>query len=60
VNDAHKHQTGGGGQTLQYQQKMGSHTFVLDSAVEIKHWLHPADAVTIKEAAGNEEASVQA
>jgi len=32
----------------------------LDSAVELKHWLHPADAVTIKEVAENEEASVQA
>ena len=41
-------------------KKMGSQTFVLDSAVELKHWLHPADAVTIKEVAGNEEASVQA
>jgi ribonuclease HI len=30
--------------------------FVLDSAVELKHWLHPTDAVTIKEVAGNEEA----
>ena len=41
-------------------KRTGSHTFVLDSAVELKHWLHPADAVTIKEVAGNEEASVQA
>jgi len=41
-------------------KKTGSHTFVLDSAVELKHWLHPADTVTIKEVAGNEEASVQA
>jgi len=32
----------------------------LDSAVELKHWLHPADAVTIKEVAGNEVASVEA
>jgi len=32
----------------------------LDSAVELKHWLHPADAVTIEVVAGNEEASVQA
>ena len=32
----------------------------MDSAVELKHWLHPADAVTIKEVAGNEEVSVQA
>jgi hypothetical protein len=41
-------------------RKTGSHTFVLDSAVELEHWLHPADAVTIKEVAGNESASVQA
>jgi len=41
-------------------KKTVSHTFVLDSAVELKHWLHPADAVTIIEVAGNEEASVQA
>ena len=32
----------------------------MDSAVELRHLLHPADAVTIKELAGNEEASVQA
>jgi len=30
----------------------------LDSAVELRHLLHPADAVTIKEVAGNKEASV--
>jgi hypothetical protein len=41
-------------------KKTGCHTFVLDSAVDLKHWLHPADAVTIKEVAGNEAASVQA
>ena len=40
-------------------KKTGSHIFLLDSAVELKHWLHPADAVTIKEVAGNEEASAQ-
>jgi ribonuclease HI len=32
----------------------------LDSDVELKYWPHPADAVTIKEVAGNEEASIQA
>jgi ribonuclease HI len=32
----------------------------LDSAVELKHWKHPAGAVAIKEVAGKEEASVQA
>jgi len=32
----------------------------IDRAVELKHWLHPADAVTLKEVAGNEESSVQA
>ena len=42
-----------------HAKKTGSHAFVLDSAVELKHWLHPAHAVTIKEVAGN-EASVQA
>jgi ribonuclease HI len=32
----------------------------LDYGEELKYWPHPADAVTIKEVAGNEEASVQA
>jgi len=31
-----------------YINKTGSHAFVLDRVVELKHWLHPADAVTIK------------
>jgi hypothetical protein len=57
-NDAHKHQTGGGGQTL-HQQKKGNHTRI-GQCCKLKHWLHPADAVTIKVAAGNEEPSVQA
>jgi ribonuclease HI len=42
------------------KKSTGSHTFVLDNDVELKYWPHPADAVTIKEVAGNEEASVQA
>jgi len=40
--------------------RLGDRTFELDSEVELKYWPHPADAVTIKEVAGNEEASVQA
>jgi ribonuclease HI len=32
----------------------------LDYDVELKHWLHPADAVTIEEVVGNEDASVHA
>jgi len=39
---------------------MVSHSFELDSNLELKYWPHPADAVTIKKVAGNEEASVQA
>ena len=42
------------------KEKLGNRTFELDSDVELKYWPHPADAVTIKEEAGNEEASVQA
>jgi ribonuclease HI len=37
-----------------------NHTFELHSDVELKHWLHTADAVAIKEVAGNEKASVHA
>jgi hypothetical protein len=32
----------------------------LDSDVELKHWLHPAESVTINEVVGNEDASVHA
>ena len=42
------------------KEKLGNCTFELDSNVELKYWPHPADAVTIKEVAGNEEALVQA
>jgi ribonuclease HI len=41
------------------KEKMVSRSFELDSDEELKYWLHPADAVTIKEVAGNEETSVQ-
>jgi len=39
-------------------EKTVSRSFELDSDVELKHWLHPTEAVTIKEATGNKEASV--
>ena len=39
---------------------LGNRTLELDYGEELKYWPHPADAVTIKEVAGNEEASVQA
>jgi hypothetical protein len=42
------------------KEKTASHSFELDSDVELKYWPHPADAVTIREVADNEEASVQA
>jgi len=42
------------------KEKMVSGSFELYSDVELKSWSHPADVVTIKEVAGNEEAWVQA
>ena len=41
------------------KEKMVSHSFQLDSDVELNQWPHSADAVTMKEVASNEEASVQ-
>ena len=43
-----------------YNIKRRLGTYELDYDVELKYWPHSADAVTIKEVAGNEEASVQA
>ena len=43
-----------------YINKKRSHTNASDSAVELQHWLNPADAVLNKKVARNEEASVQA
>ena len=42
------------------KRRLGNRTLELDYGEELKYWPHPADAVTIKEVAGNEEASVQA
>ena len=41
-------------------EKMASRSFELDPDVDLKYWPHPADVVTVKEVACNEEASVQA
>ena len=40
--------------------KLGSGTIELDHDVQFKYWPHPADAVTIDEVVGNEEATVKA
>ena len=42
------------------KRRFGDRTFELDYDVELKYWPHLAEAVTIKEVADNEEASVQA
>jgi len=41
------------------KRRLGNRTFELDYDVGLKYWPHPADAVTIKEVPGNDEASVQ-
>jgi len=41
-------------------KRTGNHTFELHSDVELKHWLHTADAVAIQEVARHEKASVHA
>jgi ribonuclease HI len=42
------------------KEKSSNRTFELDYDEELKHWPHPADAVTIEEVVGNEDASVYA
>jgi len=42
------------------KEKSSNRTFELDYDVELKHWLHPAEAVTIEEVVGKEDASVHA
>ena len=42
------------------KRSLGNRTFELDYDVELKYWPHPAEAMTIKEVACNEETSLQA
>jgi hypothetical protein len=47
-------------QRYNIKEKSSNRTFELDYDVEPKNWPHPADAVTIKDVLGNEDASVHA
>ena len=47
-------------QRYNIKEKSSNRTFEFDYDVELKHWPHPADAVTIEEVLGNDDTSVHA